>query len=103
MPDPKYGMPPHYLYGSGTPAEYNAGVTTAADYKAAPHLAEYQWNHPRERHRLPDDLVIMFSGLGNPARENPELPVLTATKESPGQDSEVIHLEVVSMRPDLER
>ena len=64
MPDPKHGMVPK---------------GTSSEYKEAPHLTEYRWNHPRERHRLPDDLVIRFAGLGYPAREIPELSVPTAT------------------------
>jgi len=62
MPDPKYGMPEHYLYGSGTPSAYNADMITVHEYKAAPHLNEYKWNHARERHRLPDDMGSLYQG-----------------------------------------
>ena len=88
MPDPKYGMLPHYLYGSGTPAEYNAGMTTVAEYKAAPHLAEYQWNHPQERQRLPDDQLDTLHA------KTQNYQFLLRQQEPPGQGSEVIHLEV---------
>ena len=44
MPDPRYGISPHYLYGTGTPAKYNAAMTAVPDYKEAPHLQEYQWD-----------------------------------------------------------
>ena len=55
MPDPRYGIAPHY------PAKYYAAMTAVPDYKEAPHLKEYQWDSTRERHRLPDDMVATLT------------------------------------------